>query len=257
MIGRSTIRVAPGYQPLLREIGIDGDSVFEDSRIQCWRDIRERQNCILDETLPDNRRVRLHIKRFKKPGDRGAEDEARGIRLLQERGIPTTPLVAWGCSAAGRGFVITDDLGGYQDAEQAVRAGMPLDKLLAPVGALAARLHGNGLHHRDLYLCHFFVRMTDNEADLRLIDAARVRELPRWFSRRWIIKDLAQLVFSLRQVGATPAQEEALFSAYAPGKQAAQLAGVRRRIERKVRRIERHDRRLRARQPERHVSLPQ
>lgn len=257
MTGRSTIRVAQGYQPLLREIGIDGDSIFEDPRIQCWRDIRERQNCTLDEILPDGRRVRLHIKRFKKPADTGADDEARGIRLLQDRGIATVRLVAWGRSTAGRGFVITEDLENYRDAEQAVRSGMALDELIAPIGSLAARLHASGLHHRDLYLCHFFMRMSEGTVDLRLIDAARVRELPRWFARRWVVKDLAQLVYSLRQVGAAPAQEDRLFAAYAGEQAVGDLGDLRRRVERKVGWIARHDARSRARRPERNVSLPE
>lgn len=256
MTGGSTIRVAQGYQPLVREIGIDGDSVFDDPRIQCWRDIRERQNCTLDETLADGRRVRLHIKRFKNPGDRGADDEVRGIRLLLDRGIETVPLVAWGRSASGRGFVITEDLAGYSDAEQAVRAGLSLDRLIGPIGKLAARLHGAGLHHRDLYLCHYFVRMTPDGPDLRLIDAARVAELPRWFGRRWIVKDLAQLVFSLRQVGATEGQIDSLFASYSGHLPEANTPSWRRRIERKVRAIARHDARLQARRPERNVSLP-
>lgn len=255
MTGRSDIRVATGYQWLLREVGLDGDAVFEDSRVICWRDIRERQNCTLDETLPDGRQVRLHIKRFKVPGDTAAEDEAAGICLLMEHGIQTVPLVAWGRSAAGRGFVITEDLTGYQDAEQAVRRGMPLEPLIEPIAALAARLHGSGLHHRDLYLCHFFVRQEAEQIDLRLIDAARVRQLPRWFRQRWIVKDLAQLVYSLCQVGATPDQIDRLFAAYAGGDDPNRVRRLRRQVERKARWIARHDARLQKRQPERNVSL--
>lgn len=256
MTGRSEIRVAPGYQPLLRQVGLDGDAVFEDPRIRCWRDISERQNCTLDETLPDGRAVRLHIKRFKRIGDGGALAEVRGIQLLQDNGIATVPLVAWGHSAAGRGFVITEDLAGFRDAEQAVRNGLPLDRLIGPVAAMAARLHDAGLHHRDLYLCHFFVRMDGEQAELRLIDAARVAPLPRWFRRRWIVKDLAQLIYSVQQVDATAHQQRQLLAEYAAARKLANADRLERSIARKVRRIAAHDQRLRRRQPARNVSIP-
>lgn len=256
MTGRSDIRVAPGYQAVLRQVGLDGDAVFEDPRIHCWRDIRERQNCTLDETLGDGRAIRLHIKRFKRPGDDGAQAEVRGIQLLQESGIATVPLVAWGHSSAGRGFIITEDLAGFRDAEQAVRAGLPLDRLISPIAAMSARLHQAGLHHRDLYLCHFFVRVEAEQVELRLIDAARVSRLPRWFARRWIIKDLAQLIYSLQQVDATADQQQRLLADYAAARKLASVDRLQRSIARKVRRIAAHDQRLRQRDPTRNVSIP-
>ncbi len=254
--GRSIFRVAPGFQSLLREIGIDGDSIFHDSRIQCWRDIPERQNCTLDVCLPGGRKVRLHIKRFKRPGDPSADAEADAIQLLLSSEIPTVPLVGWGRSADGRGFLVTLDLAGYVDAEKAVAAGLAVDRIIEPVARLAARLHAAGLHHRDLYLCHFFVSETD-PGDLRLIDAARVRRLPRWpLGRRWIIKDLAQLVFSLRNAGADEQHIHRVLETYAAARGLSGLDRLRRKIDRKAARIARHDASLRQRQPMRNVSLP-
>ncbi len=254
--GRSIFRVSPQYQPMLRQIGIDGDSIFHDSRIVCWRDIAERQNCILDVVMPPARPVRLHIKRYKRPGDPGAEAEADAISLLLSHGLPTMPLVGWGRSSDGRGFLVTLDLTGFSDAEKAVAAGLPIDSLIEPIAHLTARLHDCHLHHRDLYLCHFFTR-DDDPADLRIIDAARVRRLPRWpLGRRWIVKDLAQLVFSLRNAGASETQIRHLLETYAADRKMSGLDRLAARINRKAARIARHDASLRQRQPLRNVSLP-
>jgi len=65
--------------------------------------------------------------------------------------------------------------------------------------------HQTGLCHRDLYLCHIFAELDPVGAVapcFTLIDLARAHR-PRWRRLRWIIKDLAQLDFSARQVGAT------------------------------------------------------
>ncbi|MBW7906546.1 MAG: hypothetical protein LC135_16205 [Phycisphaerae bacterium] len=69
----------------------------------------------------------------------------------------------------------------------------------------AAAFHSTGLCHRDLYLCHVFADF-DAEAlrapRFHLIDLARVHR-PRVRRMRWLIKDLAQLDSSARQVGAS------------------------------------------------------
>lgn len=252
---RAIFNVESAHLSLVREVGIDGDSVFHDSRIVCWRDIPERQNCTLDEMLVGGRKIRLHIKRYKRPGDPGPEAEADAIRLLLKNDLPTLEMVGWGRNADGRGFLITLDLTGYGDAEKAVEAWLAIDSIIEPIAELTARLHNAGLHHRDLYLCHFFVNETD-PADLRLIDAARVRRLPRWpFGRRWIIKDLAQLVFSLRTAGASEEQIITLLTTYAQACDIGGIAGLKRKIDRKAARIAKHDASLRQRQPTRNVSL--
>jgi hypothetical protein len=245
------------YADVLRAVGLgDALSVFEHASIRPWRRVRERENCTLDSLLPDGRSIRLHVKRFHPSRFDPARDEAAGIRLLQQAGIATTPLVAHGRLRDGRGFLITEDLAGFLPADRAIAGGLPFDALLGPAADLAAALHQASLHHRDLYLCHFFVRADgDRVAELRLIDAARVRRLPRWFAQRWIVKDLAQFWFSTFSAGVSEAQRDAWFDRYVARRDVAQPATLRSKVRRKAAWIERHDRSLRQSNPERDVSL--
>ncbi|HMO25989.1 MAG TPA: lipopolysaccharide kinase InaA family protein [Tepidisphaeraceae bacterium] len=259
VVERSTgyYKVEPEWAPTLRAIGLpDGLSVFEHPQIVVWRKIRERENCTLDATLPDGRPIRLHIKRFQPSRLDHAADEVAGIRLLQQAQIASTPLVGWGRLQDSRGFLITEDLAGYAPADKLIAGGVPFDRLLEPIADLAARLHGSGLHHRDLYLCHFFIRMdAGRPADLRLIDAARVRKLPRFFSRRWIVKDLAQFRYSTQALPISNAERQQWFDRYASRQKLKRASSLLSRVIAKTRWIEKHDRRLKASQPERDVSL--
>jgi hypothetical protein len=231
--------------------------VFAHALIQPWRELPDRDNCTLDARLADGREVRWHVKRYERARGRAtpADDEVAGQRLLVDRGVPTVDLVAWGNLADGRSFVILDDLNGYEAADKLVEAGLAFDRLLEPTARLAAKLHGAGLHHRDLYLCHFFAKVAGDALDLRLIDTARVRPLP-WFLRgRWVIKDLAQFWYSTTSLKINDEQRSRWLDAYAAAR-SVDPGSLRAKIERKVSGIARHDARLRRRQPLRNISIP-
>lgn len=256
---RSHFRAARHYQSLLRELGLTAETVFTDPRIKVWRSIPERENCTLNTVLPDGRDIRLHIKRFHpargfaSPADR----EVYGIRSLMVERIPTAPLVGWGKLPDGRSFLITEDLTGYRPADKLLESGMSFDMIRDPIACLAARLHHANLHHRDLYLCHFFVKADGAQVQVALIDAGRVRRLPGWpFRKRWIVKDLAQLWYSTLALGISDEQRRALFARYAIERHLPAFEPFRPAVERKVKWIVRHDARLRARQPRRNISLP-
>lgn len=248
------------YQAILRELKLtDSERIFADERIVPWRSIPERENCTLDATLADGRAIRLHVKRYrpawapKPPG----EEEADGILAMELAKIPTAPLVAWGKMADGRSFLITEDLTGYRPADKVIQSGVPFEQLLAPTADLAAKLHSAGLHHRDLYLCHFLVKLADETTDLKLIDAARVRRLPGWFFRnRWIVKDLAQFWYSAEQLATSAEQLERWLRRYAEQRKLTTFDRLRRAVQRKAAWIARHDAKLKAKQPTRNVSLP-
>ncbi len=251
----------------MRAIALDADAIFHRPDIRVWRTLPDRENCTLDVDLGtsasanaafgDGGRVRLHVKRYVTPGG-PVEEEVRGFQLLTEHAIPTAPLVGWGQVADGRSFTISEDLYGHTPADKLVESGTPFEQLLAPTADLTARLHEAGLHHRDLYLCHFMARpATNGAAELKLIDVARVRRLPGWpLTTRWVVKDLAQFWFSTMNLDVTEAERNAWLQLYCERRDICRPDRYRRAIERKARWIARHDEMLNAAQPSRNISLP-
>lgn len=254
------LHIDPDSRAMLDEIGFSLEFVFNNPHIKVWRKLDDRENCTLDLPGPDGHRPRrLHIKRY--PAVRSlptpADEEAAGHRLLVEKEIPAARMLAWGSAADLRSFVVYEDLAGYGAADKLIESGMPFDTLLQPVADLAARLHTAGLHHRDLYLCHFFARADSDGVDVRLIDPVRVGKLPGLFNRqRWIVKDLAQLWFSTLKLPITDNQRQAMFDRYCARRKLVGDDLLRRSVGRKVRWIEAHDRKLNQRQPNRNISIP-
>lgn len=107
---------------------------------------------------------------------------------------------------------------------------------------VARRLHAADLYHRDLYLCHFFIRETPGAADgfdLVLIDFTRLIQ-----SRlaRWRVKDLAQFLFSSDLPGITRTDRLRFFKQYLRvGKLDSSARRLLRRIQRKAARYQRHN----------------
>jgi heptose I phosphotransferase len=262
LIVGDTFHVAAGFQPLVRMIGLDAEAVFDHPDIKVWRSIADRQNCTLDADVY-GRHVRWHVKRYtavRAPRATPAELEVRGVRLLQEAGIPTVPLVAWGVLEDRRSFVIVDDLAGYRPGDKLLEdSAVPFEPLIGPTADLAAKLHRSGLHHRDLYLCHFFIPQGNAVgAPVRLIDCARVKSLPRLFTRyRWVVKDLAQLWYStLKHPQITDGHRMAWLRRYAEQAGGLDVERLRRSVARKVAWIGRHDAKLNRAQPHRNISIP-
>jgi hypothetical protein len=251
---------SPGYQPLVRQVGLDAESIFSDDRIVPWRKLPDRENCTLDVDLPDGIHVRWHVKRYVagRLAKAAVDDEVSGHRLLVDAAIPTASMVGYGHLSDGRGFVVFDDLAGYKPADKMIERVTPFPMLLPATAALAAKLHDAGLHHRDLYLCHFMARVIGDAVDLKLIDTARVKRLPGVLTRgRWIVKDLAQFWYSTLRLPITDEQRALWLGRYCESRKIGNVEPLRRRIERKVRSIARHDARLHQTRPERDVSIPE
>jgi len=212
-----------------------------------------------------------------------ADHEARNLVRLMDAGIPTVrcAAVGWEFTNGGRGersCLVTEELAGAVQADvycerQFGSAGRGGGKTAArrrwirALGRLARQFHGSGFVHRDFYLCHVLVRPVGaDDFVLHLIDLQRMMRFrggvpasprgapasPRGAPGRWIVKDLAALVFSSWPSPATFVRSEVFtdtdrmrFAREYFGTDrlsAAQKALVRRAV-RKARRIERHEQR--------------
>lgn len=250
-------RAEKPYAELLPQVGLpDGVSVFEHPEIRPWRTLEDRENCTLDATLPDGRSIRLHVKRHPRSEGKEVAREAAGIRLLQQAQIPTVPLVAAGVVRSRGSFLITEDLYDFEAADMLLERGLAFNRILEPSAELAAKLHSAGLRHRDLYLNHFFVKVDEGRVELRLIDAARVSKLPRFFARRWIVKDLGQFWYSTTRFEIPDPQRRVWLEHYARCRELTDVNRLEKSVRRKAASIARHDAKLNRKQPHRNVPIP-
>ena len=141
-----------------------------------------------------------------------ARNEERGLVRLVDAGIATMRCLAVGEEMTRRGrrersCILTEEIPGATQADdycQAAFAG-PLGRdqvtakrrLVRQMAGLARRMHAARLSHRDFYLCHLMVRpVAGAEPVLHLIDLQRLTHHRRGIGRRWVVKDLAALLFS-------------------------------------------------------------
>lgn len=141
----------------------------------------------------------------------GAMTEVDAIQKLDEIGINTTPLIAYGIRggnpATQQSFVITADLGNIISLEDLCvtwKDNPPTitfkRKLIIAVAQLANTLHINDLCHRDFYLCHLCLDkalLQQGEIKLYLIDLHRMKH----GNNAEKLKDIAALYFSSLEAG--------------------------------------------------------
>jgi len=204
-----------------------------------------------------------------------ARREMGGLVRLADLGIASMRPVAFGGEVrrggrAERSVLVTEEVAGAVQADDwfEARFAGPLTpdraaekrRLIRQMADLARRVHEANLSHRDFYLCHILVRPVEGaEPVLHLIDLQRLTHHRRGIGRRWIVKDLAALLFSSRPGPATGiaspvfTRTDRLRFARAYFK-ADRLAPEHKRlvraVVRKARRISRHDARKRARNGE-------
>jgi hypothetical protein len=194
----------------------------------------------------------VYLKRYR--GLRRARAAAEEWRRLEEAaaaGIPCPARVAFGerrgALGARESFLMTAELPGATQADWwiAERPGRQ-SELVRAVAKLARRFHDAGFHHQDFYLCHFFVSEAAASGkgspglELFLIDLQRCgrRGVGRG-GRRWLVKDLAQLHFSMKESGLGPEHWEDLLSGYG-GLEPRLLRAVLRKSRRIARHVPRH-----------------
>jgi len=141
-----------------------------------------------------------------------ADGELRNIFHVVDAGIPSMRWVALGQErpgggAAQRSCLVTEEIAGAVQADKYCEAAFGADRsreatarkrdLVRAMARLARRLHCAGLVHRDFYLCHILVRPVEGAGlALHLIDLSRLGRSRGCAPERWVVKDLAALLFS-------------------------------------------------------------
>lgn len=157
--------------------------------------------------LTSEDRLRAYL-RLKRPAP-GAIQEWHAMWTFLQLGLPGPVPVAWG-QDGGSSLVLSEGVSHVMKlsewAERNFIKGshrntqvlMAKRKIIEEIANIVGRIHAEGLHHQDLYLCHFLCGSEQKCLPLILIDLQRV-EQHRRLPRRWQVKDLAQLHFSSAQ----------------------------------------------------------
>jgi heptose I phosphotransferase len=204
---------------------VDGDKfcIIMSMNGQSFRKVKSR-NTIKVELYSQSYFIKQHfgvgwaeiiknLLSFKKPII-SAKTEWQAIQKLDEIGIATTPLVAYGerglNPAKRQSFVLTKDLGDITSLETlcAQWSEQPPNidfkrKLILATAQLAKTLHDNGMNHRDFYICHICIdnqKLSKGELFLYLIDLHRVGIRHKILASDQM-KDLAGLYFSAMHIG--------------------------------------------------------
>lgn len=216
------LTIEPGYQAILRAnglgsldalFGLPNNAALNKPGLEPWR---ERLRITLRDGASDRT---FYLKRFRDPPPSVRRDVGRAgcgarsvagvewnwMQRLTAEGICCTEPVAFGeeivNSREGRSAVLLAEAPG-RSLETWVREAGPDDVVASPemidgLADLVRRFHGLGYVHRDLYLSHIFYKPTAPPPKrFRLIDLQRVRK-PATGLRRWIVKDLAALNYSV------------------------------------------------------------
>ncbi|MDD5134965.1 MAG: lipopolysaccharide kinase InaA family protein [Phycisphaerae bacterium] len=127
-----------------------------------------------------------------------ADCDRAPAETLKNLGINTPRTVAFGTQWQGifekRSFIITEKIPASHSLEEKLPDSFYNDRknFIEQFAAFIRKFHNTGFCHRDLYLCHIFCNTGGN---FTIIDLSRVFK-PLVFSKRFLVKDLAQLYYS-------------------------------------------------------------
>jgi heptose I phosphotransferase len=194
-----------------------------------------------------------------------ALQEWQHLEWAQRQGVPVPEVVAaaeyLGPGTRLSSVLVTEELTGMLPLHEAIPQAardLPADvfrtlkKGLAwEMARLSRLLHDRRCFHKDLYLCHFYVRETDLRnppADWRgrvvMIDLHRLarHRFTYWI---WQVKDLAQLLYSSEVEGVTARDRLEFWRAYRSlGENAKSLRLIGALVRAKYRRYAEHNRKL-------------
>jgi len=149
-----------------------------------------------------------------------ARNEWEAIKRLNQLGVKTARLVGYGKKgwnpARYKSFVVMEEIANSISLEELCEKWLefPPDyalkrALIMEVARIARILHENGLNHRDFYLCHFLLdisegkdRIDPKQLHLSLIDLHRMQIRHR-VPKRWRVKDIGGLYYSSMNIGLT------------------------------------------------------
>ncbi len=202
---------------LLKDAGLDSFDALMDHAAGELIDHRPIRTVVRLELKDGGLRRRFYLKRHYIPlkgkisallrpgGLEDARNEWHKIVMLKEQGYQTMEPVAYGERGSlleTRALTLTEELYGAIRVEDYIprlfRAGGTENlerkrRIVEKLALIARRFHQEGFNHQDFYLGHFLVNPSTEE--IFLIDLQRVQKRDRP-ARRWVLKDLAQLVFS-------------------------------------------------------------
>ncbi len=149
----------------------------------------------------------------------GALNEWLAINRVHELGLDSLNALAYGCRGSNPAkklsFLVTEELNNTlslaQYAEQWPSMPPPPKErraLIRKVATIARTIHGAGINHRDLYICHFLLDLSfkpgveGQDPRLFLVDLHRA-QMRATVPRRWLVKDIASIYFSSLDIGLT------------------------------------------------------
>jgi tRNA A-37 threonylcarbamoyl transferase component Bud32 len=262
--GSDYLEVKTSFEPVFR--GLSLENLWSHPDLKPFFKNRENREILLLK-LGNNEFI---VKRYYGPGvgllryllrgfrDRyGPENEWQKAQFLRELGIKAIEPVAFGveqsCGIIRRALLVTLKMEG-NSLEDLLREKIELNQKIHVVKELAAfagRFHTSGLSHQDFYLNHFF--WSTKSEEIGLIDLQRIRyhRGPDGQPRLgWVVKDLAQLDYSARNVLDREEYNHLKKTFVSVYKQYLPVIGesrIAKKIQNKVDRIARHDQKLQAR----------
>lgn len=151
-----------------------------------------------------------------------AKTEWRAIRALESIGLKTMRIAAYGEEginpATRKSFVVTDALHDTQSLEKWAPKFLAAEgfdgkirlkrAIITKIAKIGRRLHTNGINHRDFYLCHLLLDLSEetglslDNLTLYVIDLHRM-QIRKRVPQRWAVKDIAGVFFSSMDLGLT------------------------------------------------------
>lgn len=142
-----------------------------------------------------------------------AQNEWLAIKKLQSLGVATPALVGYdkrGTNPAKiQSYILMEELAPVVSLEDLCKTWQKKPpafafkrQLIDEIARIASVMHQNSINHRDFYICHFLMDKNEKNLKLYLIDLHRA-QIRRLTPERWIIKDLAGLYFSSKDIGLT------------------------------------------------------